>query len=408
MIGGKAAVVAIVASIVTFNCAPIADAKTQDDRFSVVITAGDKQFTYTDTAIVPSDFTVAEEIERRCINGSISQKTQLVDTYLKCGADYRTALSVCFPLLPVTVEQAKEYINTPPQNAKIVYENGIYSVLPEKTGVAVDENLLYCQIYYCIISGDNAVTVKTVSVEPQVKQSELKPLLTLRSEYISDFSSSSRGRAHNVILTLKKLDGTCIAPGESMSFNNVVGARTVENGFEKAKIIVDGKYVDGIGGGACQACTAFYNAAVLAGLSCKVNAHTICPSYCPPGLDAMISSCSDLVVKNETDKPMFVCARAEGGKAKVQVFGVESEYKITAESVILETIEFETIEEVDAEHKYFDGSAAQGDRMLISPGKDGYVSSTYLVYEKDGKFHKRVKIRENRYKPSPQLIMIAP
>ncbi len=78
------------------------------------------------------------------------------------------------------------------------------------------------------------------------------------------------------------------------------------------------------------------------------------------------------------------------------------------ESEIVKTIEYERREVVDTEHKFFDSSAASGDRLVATTGKDGYESITYIKYYKDGKFVKRVKIRDNVYKSAPQITVIAP
>ena len=209
-------------------------------------------------------------------------------------------------------------------------------------------------------------------------------------------------------MALKKFDGMELPAGEVLSFNDRVGARTVENGFQSAKIIVDGQYVDGVGGGVCQSSTALYNAALLAGLDCSANAHSICPSYCPAGLDAMISSVSDMRVVNNTGRSVYVSVCVAGGKANVRIFGAPPEYKIVPESVTVKTVKCEELETVDVERKYFGADAVCGDRLLVALGKDGVVSETYLKYYKDGKFIKRVKIRANEYKPTPQIVAIAP
>ncbi len=84
------------------------------------------------------------------------------------------------------------------------------------------------------------------------------------------------------------------------------------------------------------------------------------------------------------------------------------EYKIVPESVTVKTVKCEELETVDVERKYFGADAVGGDRLLVALGKDGVVSETYLKYYKDGKFIKRVKIRANEYKPTPQIVAIAP
>ncbi len=380
-----------------------------EESTTVTITANGKNFIYKDTKIVPSDFTVAEQIENRRINEPLDKKLELTDVYLSHGADYKTALDVCFPLLKRTVAQAADYLYISPADAYVKASDGKVTVISEKQGRILNENKLYAAIY-CVLkySGGGNVKAYTDRVEPKVTESELRNELYLRGFYTTDFSGSTADRAHNVRLAVKKTDGAVISPGETLSFNGTVGPRTAENGFKTAKIIIDGKYTDGIGGGVCQASTAVYNASLSAGLHCAANAHSICPSYCPAGLDAMISSASDLLITNTTTHNIYITSKTSGGKATVYVYGEKPEFTVTPESVITGTVPYETVEQTDNEGKYFDADAVKGDRLLVTPGKEGCKSETYLVYRKNGVIHSRVKIRENEYKSLPRVIAVAP
>ncbi len=383
--------------------------QTQDVVPKIEITAAGKTYTYVDEHVQPSDFTVQEEIDARRINAPLSEKIELVDLCLSRGADHKRALSVCFPRLIRVVDgiAAKMYVQ--PKNAEVKCRGGSIKIEKEHNGVMLDESKLYASIYCCFkFSGGGSVTAYPKTVVPEVTADNLKPYTAFRGAYTTDYTMSIPARAHNVTLALEKIDGAMILPGETLSFNKTVGARTEKNGFKSAKIIVDGKYTDGVGGGVCQASTAVYNAALVAGLSCAANAHSICPAYCPPGLDAMISSVSDLLVTNPTTHPVYITVKAMGGKATVSVYGEKKEFDVVPESVTEKTLPFVTEEITDNELKYFDGEYKTGDRRLVSPGKDGISSSTYLNYYRNGKIVRRDLVRQNEYKMLPQVIAIAP
>ena len=82
---------------------------------------------------------------------------------------------------------------------------------------------------------------------------------------ISSFSTTiyikDSGRQHNISLTISKLNGTVVKPGETFSFCNTVGKATVAEGYEKADIYDSkGNIIQGYGGGNCQVSSTLYNA----------------------------------------------------------------------------------------------------------------------------------------------------
>ncbi|MCA9608054.1 MAG: VanW family protein, partial [Myxococcales bacterium] len=79
-------------------------------------------------------------------------------------------------------------------------------------------------------------------------------------------SGDSVGRARNIELAAQALDGEVIPPRSTLSFNDVVGERTVERGFAPAiELAREGRRVEGIGGGVCQAAATLHAAAFFAG-----------------------------------------------------------------------------------------------------------------------------------------------
>lgn len=385
-----------------------APSESDEPRAGFTIDACGREYVYCDELIEPSDFTVAEEIEQRKINAPLEQKLELVDSWLEKGADYKTALCRCFPRIEYTVKEIKENVNVAPTDARVEYTGGRFTVTAEKKGRALDETRLYASIYYALKYGDGKIGASVTDVAPELTAQELERNLTLRGSYTTSYRSSSKGRAHNVEFAAEKFDGLAILPHGSASFNEIVGARTEKNGFATAKIIVDGKYVDGVGGGVCQASTAVYNAALRAGLRCSANAHSICPSYCDPGLDAMISTMSDLVVYNDTDHTVYILVKSAERNTTVCIYGEPSEYTYEPESVTVERIEPECVEFTDTERKYFRGDSVAGDRLVISGGVAGVRSETYINVYKNGALVDRRKIRENSYKSSPQITAISP
>ena len=96
--------------------------------------------------------------------------------------------------------------------------------------------------------------------------------------------------------------GAIIEPGQRFSVNGFVGPRTTAQGFVPAKMILDGVFVDSVGGGISQYATTLFNAAFFAGLDfIDYQSHTIYLSRYPYGREATVSyPAPDLVLENNT------------------------------------------------------------------------------------------------------------
>lgn len=60
------------------------------------------------------------------------------------------------------------------------------------------------------------------------------------------------GREHNIGLAVGFCNGVILLPGETFSYNAVVGNTTLERGFQLANAYSNGQVVQEPGGGVCQ------------------------------------------------------------------------------------------------------------------------------------------------------------
>lgn len=225
-------------------------------------------------------------------------------------------------------------------------------------------------------------------------QAESEKLIAQFSTY---YGESSEGRKHNIALAAKKIDGVTLYPEEEFSFNDVVGRRTEANGFQSAFIIKDGEFVEGVGGGVCQASSTLYNCVLLANLAVTaVSAHSLPVSYVAPSFDAMVSSVSDLRFVNTSSYKITIRMSADGKYLKAQIFGFDS-VNIRRRSETLEVIPFETEFRSDA-------SLGVGEKRIDSYGKNGLRSEGYLDFFENGRVVKSVLIRRDRYLPQKRVI----
>lgn len=223
------------------------------------------------------------------------------------------------------------------------------------------------------------------------------------SSFCTDYSSSSASRKHNVELAVKSLDGVVVAPEAEFSFNAIVGERTVQNGYKTAKIIVKGKFEDGVGGGVCQVSTTLYNAVLRAGLSVtEAHPHSLPVSYVEPSFDAMVSTYSDLKFTNNTPYPLTIKCEADGKRIRFTLYG----FPIVTDG---ETRKFRSVKIKDVvSNEYEDvfdeeGILGEEEERILKEPKPGMVSESYVDVYYRGELIETRRIRRDYYAPQPGI-----
>lgn len=144
---------------------------------------------------------------------------------------------------------------------------------------------------------------------------------TLIGSYATAYNPNI-SRAVNIALASSRINGLVIQPGESFSFNQAILPRTAANGYVKANVIVNKKYVLGIGGGICQVSSTLYAAMLTAGLpATERHPHSLDVGYIPVGMDATISgNALDLRFTNIFDVPIQIQATADQGTLTISLY----------------------------------------------------------------------------------------
>ncbi len=205
----------------------------------------------------------------------------------------------------------------------------------------------------------------------------VKPLV-LRSQFYTSYTTSTEERKCNIERAAKSLNNTLVLSGAEFSFNDRVGKRSIENGYKVSKIIFNGKFIDGVGGGVCQVSTTLYNAVILSDLwVTEYHPHSLPVSYVAPSFDAMVNSGSaDLKFVNTTDNPLIIKTETNGQILKIQIWGEKLNCKIKRISKNIEEIPAPSEEVIlDINNEY---CLLEGERKFISYSKSGLISEGYL------------------------------
>ncbi|PJJ56728.1 putative peptidoglycan binding protein [Mumia flava] len=120
----------------------------------------------------------------------------------------------------------------------------------------------------------------------------------------AEYRNVNQGRAASLV------NGTILQPGDTFSFNDTVGERTVANGFTTGTMISNGVFREDLGGGVSQVATTLYNAGFFAGLEdVEHKPHSFYISRYPTGREATVAwPTVDLRFKNTLDHAVLIQA----------------------------------------------------------------------------------------------------
>jgi vancomycin resistance protein YoaR len=140
-------------------------------------------------------------------------------------------------------------------------------------------------------------------------------------------------RVQNIHHIADLLDGTFVRPGETFSVNQLIGPRTVKNGFRPAPSIEDGDMVDTVGGGVSQFATTLFNALFYGGYDIlERQPHSYWFTRYPMGYDATLSyPHPDIIFKNDTDAAALIKTQYTDTTITVKIYGDNGGRRVRAE-----------------------------------------------------------------------------
>ena len=281
----------------------------------------------------------------------------------------------------------------------------------EEAGYALDTSGVKNTIEKDILRlNPSVVTLEPQEIEPGIYRAELESAIILRGRMIVQLEGDDASLS-NASLAAAQLNGLCVEPGETLSFNETVGARTQERGYLFAAEPAYGENVSGVGGGVCQVSTALYRTALLAGIDVSERSAAVRPvKYCPMGQEAAVSDQGlDLALFNQTQSKLFISARVYEQDTQhvleIMLIGEELDKRYALESDVqeLELIE-EPVYVRDREGKY---ATYTDERVPVSKALQGYTAHVARVtLDADGQETGREPVSENVYESAAPMIYV--
>ncbi len=222
------------------------------------------------------------------------------------------------------LNQLDKKISIEPKNARLDHQGNI---IPEQAGYKINRQAFAEQIYSNFLNqGSSNLEIPMWTVYPKVDSELLSTIQNRRiGHYVTSFNPQNKNRSFNIKLATEAINNYVVFPGETFSFNKVVGKRTKEKGYLKAPVIVRGEFAEDIGGGICQVSSTLFNAVDNAGLAIVQRfSHSRDVAYIPPGRDATVSWYGpDFVFKNKYQQPVLIRAHTRGGRLVINLFSSE-------------------------------------------------------------------------------------
>ncbi len=237
--------------------------------------------------------------------------------------------------LDAVLHPALDMVELAPKDADFNLVDGKVAITPSQLGRQVDLAALARDLRPAVqLPVPRTVPLRIVDAEPKLSTARAQTLGI--KEVIGEFTTyhpCCRPRVHNIHLMADIVDGAVVLPGETFSLNGHVGARDAKRGFVKAPMILNGRFVQAVGGGVSQFATTMFNAVFFSGLQDVAHKpHSYYISRYPAGREATVSS-PEPDLKWRNDSPYGVLVKTSyTGKSITVTFWSTKRYDVESVS----------------------------------------------------------------------------
>ena len=297
----------------------------------------------------------------------------------------------------IDIQKIHDEIYKEPQDA--YYTKDPFTLYPEVVGIDFDVE----EAKKILQEDKEEYVIKLTLTQPKVTLTDIgtEAFPDKLSDFTTMYDPGDTDRSTNLRIACEKLNGKVIMPGETFSYNQTLGPRTVAAGYKNGKIYENGKVVDGIGGGICQISSTLYNAVLEANLEIvERRNHQFVTSYVGAGRDAtVVYGLTDFRFKNTRQYPIRLVASSKNGIASVAIYGIkeETEYTFDFKTNTIGTIPYTT--------QYIEDSTLEaGTEIVEQKGANGIQTETYIIKKLNGKEVSRKLLSKDTYSAMTRII----
>ncbi len=327
-------------------------------------------------------------------------KQKIIDTILTANNDEEIDIEfIEVEPSEIDIDAIYEEVYTEPQDA--YYTEDPFEIFPHVNGIDFDLEAAREMLK----EEKDEYEIELIITEPDITTDELgeEAFPDLLSSFSTKYDASNTNRTTNLELAMAKIDGVVVAAGETFSFNETVGKRTVEAGYKEAGGYAGGKVVQTLAGGICQISSTLYDAVVYANLEIvERHNHMFLAGYVGAGKDATVVYGSlDFQFKNTRSYPIMIKASIGNGVAKIEIYGIKEEVEYDVD--IVTTILSYTSYDVEYEE---DSTLEEGTQKVTQSGMNGCKSITYKVLKLNGTEVSRTVLSSDTYDPLDEIITV--
>lgn len=303
---------------------------------------------------------------------------------------------------PVDIETIRNEIYKEPKDA--YYTKEPFTVYPHVNGIDIKMSIEEAKNLVAN-SAEEDITIPLKITTPNITTNKIgtEAFPNLLASFSTKFSTANGNRATNIRLATSKINGVVLMPGETFSYNQVVGKRTVNAGFREAHMFQNGQVIDGVGGGICQVSSTLYNTVLLSNLEIvERKNHSFNTGYVKIGTDATVSwGGPDFKFKNSRNYPIKLVGRVSGGTVTIDIYGLkeQNEYEVVIESQVLQKIP----RQVEYRNTT---NLPTGQQKVVQAGYDGFKSRTYKILKLNGSVVSKTLLSTDTYSTQVKIIEV--
>jgi len=375
----------------------------------LTLTAGDKQISFdiSEMGFAVTNENIVQEAMAVGKTGSLLKRYKDLADLEQGDLVLELNVSVDTEIVTALLNDNLKKIDTKAVNNGLIRENGAFTYVPGRTGIAVNVGPSAALIEEYVKDEwnreDATIELSAEITQPKGSEEELAKVKDILGSYSTNFKTSVAARITNIEVATKRINGTVLYPGEVFSVNETILYRNAENGYEMAGSYEGGQTVQSYGGGVCQVSTTLYNAVILAELGItERQSHSMTVAYVPLAQDAAIAGdYLDFKFTNTTDYPIYLEGYTKGKDLYFNIYGVEtrpSDRTVSFETVVLSTedpgTQFAAIELPV-------GTVTQTQSKHI-----GYKTQLWKIVKEGGVEVSREKFNTSNYKSSPRKLAV--